>query len=91
MGSSSEQPHSRLPKATSTTRYWRRQPHALDEFCSSETVLSIIDVAVIGGSLSGACTAYYLLAGTEASPTAAPSIVIFEAQQACSGATGRNG
>ena len=91
MGSATEQVASRLPNATSTTPYWHTQLHALDEFCSSETVPPIVDVAIIGGGLSGACTAYHLLTGTDSSATSAPSIAIFEARQACSGATGRNG
>lgn len=91
MGSFTEQTHPRLPIATSTTSYWRTQLHGLDEFCSSETVPRIVDVAIIGGGLSGACTAYHLLAGTDKSATSAPDIAIFEARQACSGAIGRNG
>ncbi|TVY75570.1 hypothetical protein LSUE1_G004619 [Lachnellula suecica] len=93
MASSAKHAHSRFPNATSTTPHWRTQIHDLDEFRSSETVPSIVDVAIIGGGLAGASTAYHLLAGvgTENPTKAAPSIAIFEARQACSGATGRNG
>lgn len=86
-----EETHPRLPTKPSTTPYWRTQPSNLDDFRSSETVPHIVDVAIIGSGLSGACAAYHLLTGTPTSATAAPSIAIFEARQACSGATGRNG
>lgn len=85
-----ENTHPRIPKEPSTTPYWRLQPSPLDDFRSSDTVPKIVDVAIIGSGFSGAATAYHLL--TETPPkTAAPTIAIFEARQACSGATGRNG
>lgn len=92
MVSSTDQAHPRLPNATSTTPYWRTQPHSLDEFCSSSTVPDFVDVAIVGGGIAGASTAYHLLIGPDGSPyPSPPSIAIFEARQACSGATGRNG
>jgi glycine/D-amino acid oxidase-like deaminating enzyme len=93
MASSAKHTHSRLPNATSTKPYWRSQLHDLDEFRSSETVPEIVDVAIIGGGLAGACTAYHLLSGAknEGSHIEQSNIAIFEARQACSGATGRNG
>ncbi|KAF8857855.1 hypothetical protein BDZ45DRAFT_592156 [Acephala macrosclerotiorum] len=62
----------------------------LDDFRSSEAVPEMVDVVIIGSGLSGACAAYQLLAGTPNTSTP-PTIAIFEARQACSGTTGRNG
>jgi glycine/D-amino acid oxidase-like deaminating enzyme len=45
------------------------------------------DVLIIGAGYSGVATAYHLL---DENPNP-PSVVILEARQACSGATGRNG
>lgn len=90
--------HPRLPTIPSTTPYWRTQPSPLDEYRSSTRVPEIVDVAIIGSGFAGACVAYQLVTGTQSSPTSnsaafpsIPSIAIFEARQACSGATGRNG
>lgn len=77
-----------LPVANATTPYWRTQLHSIDEHRSTEELPPECDVVIIGGGLSGVTTAYHLaaLAGAEI-----PSIVMLEARQVCSGATGRNG
>ncbi|KAF2093567.1 FAD dependent oxidoreductase [Rhizodiscina lignyota] len=80
-------PLSRLPVPSSTTPFWRACPLPLDDHRSTKTLPEIVDIAIIGAGMSGACTAYHLLKNN----TEPPSIVIFEARQACSGATGRNG
>ncbi|CZR67624.1 related to oxidoreductase [Phialocephala subalpina] len=90
MASSTSEPHPRLPTKPSTTPYWRTQPSPLDSFRSSDTAPEIVDVAIIGSGLSGACVAYHLLSDPASSITN-PTIAIFESRQACSGATGRNG
>ncbi|KAF9264490.1 FAD dependent oxidoreductase [Marasmius fiardii PR-910] len=46
------------------------------------------DAVIIGSGLSGTLTAYELL--TSPSPNAPESVVLLEAREACSGATGRN-
>ena len=81
------EPQSRLPFPSSTTPYWRTSPHPLDNHRSTKVPPKIVDVAIVGAGMSGACTAYHLMRNVPAPP----SIVIFEARQACSGATGRNG
>lgn len=45
------------------------------------------DIVIIGAGYAGASVAYHLV---EDNPSP-PSIMILEARQACSGATGRNG
>jgi glycine/D-amino acid oxidase-like deaminating enzyme len=59
----------------------------LDTFRSSEIVPAECDIAIIGAGLAGVSTAYHILS----SPGPKPSVAIFEAREACSGATGRNG
>lgn len=92
MAELTEEMHPRIPNKPSTTPYWRTQPSALDDFRLSEIPPVIVDVAIIGTGISGACVAYHLLADERTSATSSiPSIAIFEAREACSGATGRNG
>lgn len=76
-----------FPVANSTLSYWRSEPHEIDSHRSTEGLPKECDVMIIGAGLSGVSTAYHLL-NDNPSP---PSIVILEARQVCSGATGRNG
>ncbi|GAD98150.1 FAD dependent oxidoreductase superfamily [Paecilomyces variotii No. 5] len=76
-----------FPVPNSTVSFWRAQPDKLDDHRSTENLPSECDIVIIGAGYAGASVAYHLL---ENNP-APPSIVILEARQACSGATGRNG
>jgi glycine/D-amino acid oxidase-like deaminating enzyme len=90
MGESIQTPHepsSRLPVPSSTTPYWRGHPLPLDDYRSKPILTENVDIAIIGGGMAGACTAYHILKNNPHPP----SMVILEARQACSGATGRNG
>ncbi|KAF5368121.1 hypothetical protein D9757_011575 [Collybiopsis confluens] len=61
---------------------------------TTDTLPPLVDIAIIGSGLSGAATAYYLLAQSKVSSTQQPqlpSVLILEAREACDGATGRNG
>jgi hypothetical protein len=78
-----------LPVANATVPYWRTQLHPLDEHRSTEELPLECDIAIIGAGFSGVATAYHLW--KLADNTARPSIVLLEARQLCSGATGRNG
>lgn len=71
--------------------YWRTEPHHLDSYQSSPQLPSTCDIAIIGAGFSGAATAYNLLQEYRAANKTLPSIVILEARESCSGATGRNG
>ncbi|KAH8900450.1 DAO-domain-containing protein [Thozetella sp. PMI_491] len=84
-------PPSKLPVANSTVSFWRSKPEAIDNHRSTPELPGTIDIAIIGAGYAGSSTAYHLLKGCEERETAAPSILILEARQACSGATGRNG
>ncbi len=75
------------PVPNSTLSYWRTELHEIDSIRTTEELPQECDILIIGAGLSGVSTAYHLLDGN-ASP---PSIVILEAREVCSGATGRNG
>jgi glycine/D-amino acid oxidase-like deaminating enzyme len=76
-----------FPVSNSTTPYWRTELHEIDSIRSSEDLPSECDVLIVGAGLSGVSTAYHLL---DHNPSP-PSIVLLEAREVCSGATGRNG
>lgn len=82
-----------LPVPNPTTPYWRTEPHPLDSHGSTKDLPTECDVLIIGAGISGVSVAYHLSQpdATEAKPTKAPSILLLEARQVCSGATGRNG
>lgn len=77
-----------LPVDNATVPYWRTELHALDEHRTTEKLPTECDIAIIGAGMTGVATAYHVskLAGDKP-----PSVVILEARQLCSGATGRNG
>ncbi|KAK4546946.1 hypothetical protein LTR36_001678 [Oleoguttula mirabilis] len=80
-----------LPVPNATIPYWRTQLHWIDEYRSTEELPARCDVAIIGGGMSGVTLAYHLYEQASATGQAPPSIVLLEARQVCSGATGRNG
>lgn len=69
------------------TPFWRTQLHELDSARTTPDLPTETDVVIIGAGYSGASTAYHML-HEKPNP---PSMVILEAREACSGATGRNG
>ncbi|KAE8147458.1 FAD dependent oxidoreductase [Aspergillus avenaceus] len=79
-----------FPVDNGMTSFWRTELDALDDYRSTETLPETSDIVIVGSGYAGASTAYHCqqLAQSTASQ---PSIVILEARQACSGATGRNG
>ena len=78
-----------FPVKNATVPYWRSQLHPIDEHRSTEDLPSECDIAIIGVEMSDVATAYHLANIKGSNP--APSIVLLEARQVCSGATGRNG
>lgn len=83
------QVHKLLPVENPTESYWLSEPHRLANYSSSEKVPEEVDIAIIGTGLSGVATAYHILKSAEGQKV--PKVALFEARQACSGATGRNG
>lgn len=81
-----------FPEPTHTSSYWRSELHPIDSFCSSEELPQSCDIAIIGAGMTGVSTAYHLSRLHAAGPSEKrPSIVILDAREVCSGATGRNG
>ncbi|KAL4887544.1 FAD dependent oxidoreductase [Aspergillus karnatakaensis] len=76
-----------IPVPNATTPFWRTQLHELDSHRTTPDLPKECDIVIIGAGFAGAALAYYL---HEDNP-APPSVVILEAREACSGATGRNG
>lgn len=76
-----------LPHPNSTKSYWQDPPDPLLSKCkSSETLPAEVDTIIIGSGITGACIAYNLLQEGNHG-----DVVMLEAREACSGATGRNG
>ena len=78
-----------FPVPGGLTPFWRTEPSSLDNHRSTENLPDYSDIVVVGAGYAGASTAYHILDQCDSSSQ--PSIVILEARQVCSGATGRNG
>lgn len=76
----------KLPRAVAPFSLWSANPSKLADFRSTDKLPEIADVVIIGAGFAGASTAYHLIEGGYKG-----RIVILEARQACSGASGRNG
>ncbi|KAJ5780211.1 hypothetical protein N7457_005371 [Penicillium paradoxum] len=77
------------PTAGYTQSFWRTEPDPLDNHQSTPDLPEETDILIIGGGYVGASAAYRLLA--ENRQEQAPRVVLLEARELCSGATGRNG
>ncbi|KAM5380873.1 hypothetical protein ACJZ2D_003397 [Fusarium nematophilum] len=77
-----------FPPPRGMTSFWRSSPGPLDNHRSSESLPSQCDILIIGAGFSGASLVTHLLSQEE---SRTKSILILEARQLCSGATGRNG
>jgi glycine/D-amino acid oxidase-like deaminating enzyme len=76
-----------LPRPRPTVSYWQDPPDAdIADYISEQNVPETADIVIVGSGITGTSIAYGLL-----KDQAAGKIVMVEARQACSGATGRNG
>jgi hypothetical protein len=75
-----------LPRANPTRSYWQDPPDDIANLQSTKNLPKTVDYLIIGSGISGAAIAYNLC---QKKPNS--SILMLEARQACSGATGRNG
>lgn len=75
-----------LPQANPTNSYWQNPPADIANHQSTQTLPDYADFVIIGSGISGTSIAYHILSDQ---PDA--SVLLFEARQAASGATGRNG
>ncbi|OTB09447.1 hypothetical protein M426DRAFT_70712 [Hypoxylon sp. CI-4A] len=74
-----------LPRANPTQSYWQLEPDGIADLRSTDSLPDNADTVIIGSGITGAAVAFNLLSN------GARNIVMLEARQACSGATGRNG
>ncbi|KAG0646817.1 Gamma-glutamylputrescine oxidoreductase [Hyphodiscus hymeniophilus] len=79
-----------MPIQNSTESFWRTQLDPLDSHRTTEALPTKTDIVVIGAGYAGVSAVYFLLERSKVLASK-PSIVILEAREACSGATGRNG
>ncbi|KAK4142389.1 FAD dependent oxidoreductase [Dichotomopilus funicola] len=81
-----------LPVPNPTPSYWRSQPDELDNHQTVPELPSQCDILIVGGGYVGVSTAYHLLkAISSSSSSPKPRVVLLEARNTSSGATGRNG
>jgi len=80
-----------FPTGHSTTSFWRSSTKPIDKHRSTESLPSTANVVIIGAGYAGSAIARHLIEESERHNRPIPSIVILEAREACSGATGRNG
>lgn len=78
-----------FPAKDPLTSYWLKDPHPLASFKSSDKVPDQCDIAIIGTGLAGVATAYHILSDPKFKST--QSVILLEAREVCTGATGRNG
>ncbi|KAI0139121.1 FAD dependent oxidoreductase [Hypoxylon sp. NC0597] len=74
-----------LPRDNPTQSYWQLEPDEIADLRSTSSLPDKADTVIIGSGITGAAVAFNLLSN------GARDIVMLEARQACSGATGRNG
>ena len=63
----------------------------IDNHRSTPDLITEADIVVIGAGYSGASIVHHLLEESSRAKRPVPSILVLEAREACSGATGRNG
>lgn len=78
------------PVPNGMTSFWRTEPHPLDSHRSTEFLPEECDIVIVGAGYAGSSVAHHILSQTPVG-VKPPSIMVLEARQACSGATGRNG
>lgn len=80
-----------FPVENAVPSYWRKERGSIDTHRSTAKLPAQVEVVVIGAGYTGASIVHHLLEETAGAGRPTPSILILEAREACSGATGRNG
>ncbi|KAI4941564.1 hypothetical protein J4E91_010740 [Alternaria rosae] len=80
-----------FPVADAVPSYWRKQVGPIDNHRSTEHLPTQVDVVIIGAGYAGASIVHHIVEECVRRDRPIPSILILEAREACSGATGRNG
>lgn len=78
---------SQFPVVDPIPTVWTAQPHHLDTHQSTPELPAKCDILIIGSGFAGVSTAYHILKNTKSQP----SVVLVDARNHSSGATGRNG
>lgn len=76
-----------FPRPDGMASFWQSTPSDLAEFRSSDVLPAESEIVIIGGGYSAAA----LVTHIQARYPNPPSILVLEARNLCSGATGRNG
>jgi hypothetical protein len=81
-----------LPRSSPTTSYWQDPPDAevADYMSAASLPGEVVDTVIVGSGITSAGVAWGLLSN-ETREQHSGRVVMLEARQACSGATGRNG
>ncbi|KAG4028233.1 hypothetical protein MFRU_023g00700 [Monilinia fructicola] len=87
-----------IPDALHTTKsFWMKEPHPSVARAQSEHLPETTEYLIIGSGITGGAVAQTLLeglaktSGSGDQPSSHPRVVMLEARDSCSGATGRNG
>lgn len=80
-----------FPVADAVPSYWRKQVGPIDNHRSTEHLPTQVDVVIVGAGYAGASIVHHIVEECVRRDRPLPSILILEAREACSGATGRNG
>ncbi|KAK5691050.1 hypothetical protein LTR97_011702 [Elasticomyces elasticus] len=75
-----------LPRPDPTVSYWQDPPAEIADLRTSLILPDKADYVIVGSGISGACIAFNILCKQPG-----VSVLVLEARQAASGATGRNG
>ncbi|KAF4442689.1 Gamma-glutamylputrescine oxidoreductase [Fusarium acutatum] len=78
-----------FPRPEGMSSFWRTEPGNLDNHRSTAELPTSVDIVIIGAGYAAAAILTHILATTSSEDR--PSILVLEARQLCSGATGRNG
>lgn len=78
-----------LPVPNPVPSYWLREPSQHANLRSTPALPKECDIAIIGSGMAGVLTLYHILQSSAAATP--PQVVLLDARQLCSGATGRNG
>lgn len=76
-----------FPRPDATVPFWRLEPQLLDNYRTTPDLPTESDIIVIGGGYSAAA----LITHIQSQYPEHPAILVLEARQLCSGASGRNG
>ncbi|TEY44685.1 hypothetical protein BOTCAL_0346g00030 [Botryotinia calthae] len=87
-----------IPDAVHSTKsFWMKEPHPEVASVQSEHLSEFADYVIVGSGITGASVAQALLEGlatassSEVQSLPHPKVIMLEARDSCSGATGRNG